>query len=332
MLGAVKTPGSFSAKRTARPDDLHLEVRGVGPLQLPVSKEHARQLIPPARPARYGLGEHTLLDARVRDTWEIPRSRMKIDQRRWNRTLLPVLDSLRADLGLPEECRLKAELHSMLVYAPGQFFVPHQDSEKADGMVGSLVVTLPGVFKGGTLVVEQGGERATYRASKDRLSFVAFYADCRHEVRPVRSGHRIVLTYNLLLVGDTTATSVPAASPETVDALAACLHEHFTTPVPSPGRRHSGGSGNAPNRLVYLLDHEYTPRALSWARLKGRDATRVRTLLAAAERADCEVVLALAHIHETWSAFEEGFDPAVRAFPVPLLARRRRGRRRRRVA
>ncbi|MGH9269589.1 MAG: 2OG-Fe(II) oxygenase, partial [Acidimicrobiales bacterium] len=244
----------------------------------------------------------------MRDTWEVPKGRVQIDQRRWNRTLLPVLDGLRADLGLPEGCRLKAELHSMLVYAPGQFFAAHQDSEKADGMVGSLVVTLPGAFTGGALLVDHGGERATYRSSKARLSMVAFYADCRHEIRPVRTGYRIVLTYNLLSIGDTTAPAVPTVAPETVGALAASLDEHFTTPVPAPAWRRAGANGDPPSRLVYLLDHEYTARALSWDRLKGSDAARVAAIRAAADRADCEAVLALADVHETWNAFEEGYD------------------------
>ena len=137
LLGEVTTPGSFSAKRTAPADDLHLEVRGLGPLAVPVPHAQARQLWLLGRPARYGRGEQTLVDPSVRDTWEIPKSRVKLDKRRWNKTLLPVLDRLRADLGLPPGCELKAELHSMLVYAPGQFFVPHQDTEKADAMVGS---------------------------------------------------------------------------------------------------------------------------------------------------------------------------------------------------
>jgi hypothetical protein len=36
---------------------------------------------------------------------------------------------------------LAADFHSMLVYEPGQFFVAHQDSEKDDTMIGTLVVT-----------------------------------------------------------------------------------------------------------------------------------------------------------------------------------------------
>jgi hypothetical protein len=36
-----------------------------------------------------------------------------------------------------------SEAHSMLVYGKGQFFLPHQDSEKNDAMVGTLVLSLP---------------------------------------------------------------------------------------------------------------------------------------------------------------------------------------------
>lgn len=291
LLGEAVVAGSFSARRTARPDDLRLEVTGVGPIALPVSVRQAKQLCLIGRPARFGKGEQTLLDAKVRDTWEIPKSRIKIDKRQWNATLLPVLDRLRADLGLPEGCQLVAEFHSMLVYAPGQFFAPHQDSEKADAMIGTLVVTLPSASTGGVLVVEHAGQTATYRSSKESLSFVAFYADCRHHVRPVTSGYRVVLTYNLLLNGDPVAAAAGRADPDLTAELSSCLNEHF-------------GDSDKPTRLVYLLDHEYTQRALGWSRLKGDDASRAAMVRAAAHAADCEVALALTEVHETWSTEE----------------------------
>jgi hypothetical protein len=291
LLGEAASPGAFSARRTARPGDLRLEVRGVGPIALPVLVGQAKELCAIGRPARFGKGEQTLLDAKVRDTWQIPKSRIKIDKRQWDATLRPVLDRLRADLGLPEGCELTADFHAMLVYAPGQFFAPHQDSEKADGMIGTLAVTLPSAAKGGVLVVEHAGRTATYRASKKSLSFVAFYADCRHRVRPVTSGYRVVLTYNLLLNGDTVASAAGRTDPGLSAELARCLAEHFD-------------DADEPTRLVYLLDHEYTQRALGWARLKGSDAGRAATVRAAAQAADCEVALALAEVHETWSAEE----------------------------
>ena len=306
LLGEVATPGAFSARRTAPVDDFELDVRGVGRVLLPVSAEQANQLCRVGRPATYGLGDKTLLDARVRNTWEIPISRVKLNQRRWAKALVPALDCLRADLGLPPGCRLKAELHSMLVYGAGQFFVPHQDSEKADAMVGSLVVTLPSSFKGGALVVRHAGMSATYRSPKKSLSLVAFYADCRHEVRPVTSGYRVTLTYNPLLQGDAATVDPPPAQ---VDPVAAWLLGHFETAA-APARRTAGAAAHEPaRRLVYLLDHEYTARGLSWSRLKGPDAMRAATLQAAAVQAGCEVVLALADIHETWDCMEQEESP-----------------------
>jgi hypothetical protein len=288
LLGGATAAGSFSARRTARPDGLRLEVTGVGPITLPVSVGQAKQLCLIGRPARFGKGEQTMLDAKVRDTWEVPKSRVKIDKRQWNSTLRPALDRLRVDLGLPQGCQLGAEFHAMLVYSPGQFFAPHQDSEKADTMIGTLVVTLPSASTGGVLVVEHAGQTVTYRSSKASLSFVAFYADCRHEVRPVTSGYRVVLTYNLVLNGDTVAAAAGQADPGLAAELASCLTDHFA-------------DSDTPTRLVYLLDHEYTQRALGWARLKGADATRAAAVRAAAHAADCEVALALAEVHETWS-------------------------------
>src|ERR1700674_3356335 len=303
LLGAIGT-GSFTARRTAAADDLVLEVKGVGPLRFPIPREQAQQLLLSARPARYGRREQTVLDQRVRDTGEIPPSRVKIDRRRWNRTLRPMLAALGADLGLALGQRLAAELHSVLVYGPGQFFKQHQDSERADGMVGTLVVTLPSTFTGGAIVVEHQGEAVSYRATKQPLSFIAFYADCRHEHRRVRTGYRIVLTYDLMLEGE--ATGAEALAPGTVEALVLRLREHFATPLPAS---RFGRKDAPPSRLVYLLDHQYTERGLGWQRLKGNDAARAAALREAAKRAGCEVVLALAEVRETWDCQEGPWDP-----------------------
>jgi hypothetical protein len=204
-LARIGTSGSFASRRTATAGDLILEVQDLGRIWLPVTASTARTLCKVAKPARHGFKDETRLDRRVRDTWEVPKSRISIDEPRWKRTLLPQLDRIRRDLGLPEKCRLKAELHNMLVYAPGQFFVPHQDSEKADDMIGTLVVSLPSQFSGGAMVLEHHDEKMHIGGSNSRLTFVAFHADCRHEVRPVREGHRIVLTYNLSIEGNATA-------------------------------------------------------------------------------------------------------------------------------
>lgn len=297
LLGRIDAGCSFATRTTRSPKDLHLTVEGVGRVSLPVSAAAARKLRGAARPARHGYKEETRLDRTVRDTWEIPAGRLDLDGRRWAKTLTPQLERTRRDLGLPQRCRLRAQLLNLLVYGPGQFFAPHRDSEKANDMLGTLVVVLPSRFTGGELVIEHRGERQTVRGSGRQLTLAAFYADCYHEVRPVRTGYRLALTYNLIAEG-----TAEAALPEPVRALAARIRRFFETPAAS----YMGGRElSPPDRLVYLLDHEYTPHALAWSRLKNADAARAAALRQVARQLDCEIFLALADVHEAWNCEEE---------------------------
>jgi hypothetical protein len=301
LLGDSEPAGAFSAQLRAPAHLLQLEVAGVGPVHLPVRAPLAKKLIAVARPAMFGRGEQTLADINVRDTWELTPDQISLGGPDWTALMDRALEHFRDELGLPWASRLRAELHSMLVYGKGQFFLPHQDSEKHDAMVGTLVVLLPSAHTGGELVIDHAGESETYRASREELTLVGFYADCRHQVTPVRSGYRVTLTFNLLFDAETAAL---AAGPAT--ELAQCLTEHFTRPA-SP--RYAGRDLDPPRRLVFLLDHEYTQRGLTWRRLKGADAERAAFVRAAAEQAGCEVVLALAEVKETWDTMPSGDDP-----------------------
>lgn len=297
LLGRIDTGGRFATRATRSAKDLHLEVEGIGRVSLPVTPATARKLCRVAQPARHGYKEETRLDRNVRDTWEIPAERLSIDERRWAQTLAPQLERIRRKLGLPRGCRLRAQLHNLLIYERGQFFAPHRDSEKADDMLGTLAVVLPSRFTGGELVTEHLGEQVTVRGSARQLTFAAFYADCQHEVRPVRSGYRLALTYNLIAEG-----AAAAAVPKSLGALSARIRRFFETPAAAfSGSREL----SPPDRLVYLLDHEYTPHALAWNRLKNADAARAAALRQVARQLDAEIFLALADVHETWNCEEE---------------------------
>jgi hypothetical protein len=304
VLASAGAPGSFATRHTAGISDICFDVVGVGAVPLPLSHRTAQKLCDVARPARYGLREKTLLDPRVRDTWEIGKRQIKLDARHWQRTLDPKLELIARDLGLPDGAKLRAELHNLLIYGPGQFFAPHQDSEKADGMIGSLVVLLPSDSKGGALAIEHHDAQVSYRGSPNQLVLVAFYADCRHEVRRVTSGYRAALTFNLFLDAAAHRSERPASKP--VDALIEFVRDYFATPRPARGPLWP--SEPAPERLVYLLDHEYTQKGLSWRALKNGDAVRASLLREVADRLDCEIVLALADVHETWSCEDDGWD------------------------
>lgn len=291
LLSTVDTESTDSAALHLPADVLELYVAEIGRIGLPIRPASAKQLIDVARPAHVGKGEETLYDTSVRDTWELTPEQITLGGDRWEAELSGALRQLGTELGLPQTAQLRTELHSMLVYGKGQFFAPHQDSEKHDEMVATLVVSLPSEHTGGELVIDDRGVSQRYAGSSDDLRLVMFYADRHHEVLPVRSGHRVTLTFNVLM-----EVQPVSVSSQLVDQTDSLLREFFSTPVILSFGRDVG----VPQRLAVLLDHEYSQHGLVPQRLKGADAQRVAVLTAAAGQADCEFALALAEIAETW--------------------------------
>ena len=291
LLGGTSAAPARAAQLPPLTREPTVSVQGYGDLRLPMTRPQVRMLLEAGEPAPFGQGERTLVDTAVRHTWHFPNAHVDVD---WHGQLDAVLEHARSALTLPVHARLRAEFHSLLVYEVGQFFAPHQDSEKDDAMVATLVVVLPCPFQGGELVVHGDDGELAFPGSRTETSMVVFYADALHEVRPVRTGHRVSLTYNLMLEGSTSPAGV--AHDEVADAVT-LLTRYFTTAIPD----RYGRPATVPTRLAYLLDHAYTPRALAQGtgRLKGVDAQRAAILTEAARRADCDVVPALADVHET---------------------------------
>jgi len=115
----------FSVELTARTADLSLQVEGFGQVRFPVTPAKARKLAGLGQPARFGRGQETLTDPDVRDTWEIPKRLVRAE---WNdAALTDILATVKEELGLPNAAELTADLHSLLVYEPNQFFLVRQD-------------------------------------------------------------------------------------------------------------------------------------------------------------------------------------------------------------
>jgi hypothetical protein len=164
VLDGSQAPGAFSAQLSVPARDVRLTVAGAGPVGLPVGAAQAKRMIASARPARFGRGEQTLMGLGVRDTWEITPDQVTLTGLDWEAVLAEVRDGL----GLPARARLRAEPQALLVYGKGQFFLPHQDSEKDDAMIGTLVVSLPSSHTGGELIIEHGGETAAWGTTATR--------------------------------------------------------------------------------------------------------------------------------------------------------------------
>ena len=296
LLRSIDRPGDFCAHERRFVPMPRLEVDGVGPLSFPVPEAQVRALVEVAERAPYGKGPDTLVDTSVRDCWQIDSTRVRLSGKTWPDTLAKILDAAAAGLGCPSG-RLDAHLYKLLVYETGGFFSPHRDTEKADGMIATLSISLPTVGSGGELIVRHRDRevRMDMNAGEpSELAFAAFYADCTHEVRPVTEGHRLSLVFNLCVRADDSDT--PREAPdysEQVDGIAKRLVEW----------RHTE---DAADKLVWLLEHEYSEAGLSFDALKNADAALAQTLARAAERADCELYAAIVHIEEHGDATYEG--------------------------
>ena len=260
----------------------------------------AEQLIAVAERAPYGRGEQTLVDTEVRRTWQIGTDRVHIQGRSWAHTVEAIVARAAAGLGVSEP--VSAELYKLLVYDAGSFFVRHRDTEKASGMFATLVLVLPSIYTGGELMVRHREREVLLDlrcAEPSDVAFAAFYADCVHEVRPVTTGCRLALIYNLLRKG-----KGPAPEPPRYDAeqtRIAQLLRRWAAEMDAP-------EGNSPDKLIYPLEHAYTPAELAFDTLKNADAAVAAVLVPAAAQADCDVHLALISIEERGSAEYRGYS------------------------
>ncbi len=297
ILDTVQRPGDFYATGTTEIFMPRLEVEGVGPVALPLLPVQVEPLVAVAERAPYGHGQETLIDTDVRRTWQINPERIHIEGRHWARTLKKIVKQAAEGLGVTGA--VQAELYKLLVYDEGSFFVSHRDTEKAPGMFASLIVALPSSYTGGELLVRHRDREVRLELpcpEPSDVAFAAFYADCVHEVLPVTSGCRLTLVYNLLRKGK--PPQPPSYDAELAEATAALRRWAADKQLPDD---------DSPEKLIYPLEHAYTPAELSFDALKGADAAAAGVLVPAARQADCDLHLALVTIEESGGAEYTGY-------------------------
>lgn len=296
--------GSFCLQHTASVEDLPLRisVSGYGELNLPLDPKEAESLLKIANPSKFGWRTQTVLDKNVRHSSEIAAEHIQVKYGTDDQKFLEIVDKIREGLGLPVNTKLTAHLHNLLIYSPGQFFGPHQDTEKLGGMIATLVVVLPSPHLGGSLIIDHRGKKKTIRCentSSRQINFIAFYADCHHQVKTVKEGYRLALTYNLVLESSNNQKKRP---PIDNSALKKALAEHFAS------HKNKTNNYDHPIRLLYLMDHDYTQHGLSWQLLKGIDRVRAAAFQKTAEELGLRLYLVLASVKETWTAEENYYD------------------------
>ncbi len=293
-LRSVERPGDFCVGGIREIFMPTIDVDGVGRIAFPILPVQIERLVEIAEAAPYGRGEETVVDRAVRRTWQIDSAKVRIGGRHWEKTLAGLVADIARGLGVSEP--VAADFYKLLAYDTGSFFVDHRDTEKAPGMFATMVLVLPSTHSGGELVIKHLGREEVLDPRPEEpseIGFAAFYADCVHEVRPVKTGCRLTLVYNLRFVGKRRSLKAPDYRAE---------HGRVVQLL-----RSWASAEDEPDKLILPSEHAYTPAELSFSALKGADAGVGSVLVKAAAEADCDLHLALVSIEESGSAEHTGY-------------------------
>ena len=234
-----------------------LDIPGHGPVPLPLIPRDAEAIARVCRQAPFGKGDETLVDTSVRKTWELDSAQFETRNPAWAVAVEQYCAQAVQMMGV--EGNVRAERYKLLLYEEGAFFKAHRDTEKTPGMFGTLVICLPSMHEGGEVRLSHAGKKTvldTARNSEFGLSALAWFSDVTHEVKPVTSGYRLVITYNLILNSSIT----------TYSAGRLCGFQSKLQHTLARAREEMGWQ-----KLVYILEHQYTEMSRSLDSLKGSD-------------------------------------------------------------
>ena len=261
-LDDVQHEGSFSAfRRHELYPNPGLYVKEFGFVGLPLSDRDAEAIAALCKRSPFGKGDETVLDESVRKTWELEASQIECRNPAWAAFEKTLANQAITDIGV--QVPALAQPYKLLLYEEGAFFKAHRDTEKVPGMFGTMIVCLPSEHTGGEVHLTHNQKRQILRTAESsayNLSTLAWYSDVQHEIKPVLSGYRLVLTYNL--VQDQTAPKQTAAAQDTnherLERLMRAWNQNF----------------NYQNHVVYPLSFKYTENSLSQSYLKGVDVAK----------------------------------------------------------
>jgi len=165
-------------------------------------------------------------------------------------------------------------------------------------MFATVVVVLPSQFTGGAAHLSHGKLSKVMDCATDSLmstSVLAWYTDITHEIKPIMSGYRLAISYNLVHTTNALRPSLPLTH-SVVNQLGQILLSWKQT----------YDLDSVPTKIIYLLSHKYSQANLKGSALKGADAHKVALLEDIARMHNFHLGLANLECHLTGYAEDSG--------------------------
>ncbi|KAK1932467.1 hypothetical protein P3T76_012051 [Phytophthora citrophthora] len=245
-----------------------LYVDGIGLISLPLTQDQATDLIAKCQKSPFGHNMDTKMDESVRKSWQLSPDQVQMKNPSWQSGMEKLTETIGDRLGY-KGVKLQCLLYKLLVYEEGGHFTKHQDTEKEDGMIGTLVVQPPSSHGGGDLVVYRNGEvscRHDFGKSEGTAGYfnhyAVHYADAEHALEKITKGYRLALVYSVCL--PTGMQDIKRNLDSVVTDLARVIQGMDTE-----------------ESFALLLSHQYTEKSIEemgCGALKGVDNARFRAL------------------------------------------------------
>lgn len=170
---------------------------------------------------------------------------------------------------------------------------------KVDGKFATIMVVLPSEFSGGETHVSHSGVGITYDCGETSLNtttVMAWYSDVMHEIRPIKSGYRLAISFNLI---HTTNSLCPAIS----------TNSKFVEEVKRVLLRWKEimKKDDEPKKIVYLLDRQYPEAPSQGSAPTCVDAVKVALLQQICREIDCSLGMATVIYTLSGSVHRKGY-------------------------
>jgi hypothetical protein len=157
-------------------------------------------------PSSFGRGETTVLDTTYRSGKEIPAQKINFIAQPSYRYSWTSEEEIAAAMFVGKS--VKVNFYKLAVYEEGGHLDWHMDTTHSDQHHATFLLALNTTWEGGDLKLRRNGVETVLdmHPKADRkggidLQAIAFYTDTEHKVEPVTKGIRIVLQYDVEVVG-----------------------------------------------------------------------------------------------------------------------------------
>ena len=241
-----------------------LYFRDLGTVGLPLSDRDGRDITRICRERSSGREIQDNAQDKY-NAYKVVAEHIELRNPNWAKTVQQAVGKATEHLGIiGGQPNIRADLRSLVLCENRNIERSCQDTMDEKGLAAKLVIVLPSAYEGGDTVVQFGGQTQTLSAPSSKefnISYLAYYADAQCSIKPVISGYRLALTYNLIHRSERIEESRPSSIPTDHKAAINSILEDWQANI-----------ADCPNfSPVYMLDHDYTKGDVALESLKGAD-------------------------------------------------------------